>query len=796
MISELAMNNSDNKMGLIFCIRQIALIALVLFICITSSFSQTPDEISVITGKEKYSEELYVRTDRDIYIAGEEVFLKTFCFSRLTHNTSGISSVAYVSLLDNLHIPVLQVKVRITGLSGSGFFTLPDTLRMGNYYVASCTHWMQNFSPELYSYKIISVINPFRNIDIRKVSSRNPEVDTVIFYPESGKIIAGSETVIGFRCLGLNSDPVAIKGVITDTNNHIICHVQSDNNGFGLFRLNPPVKTRLFFKPADGDLTSKSFELPPANDSGVALSVKEESEKGIFRVRVNKSHDFNINYRKYRLAYNPVSLTPFVLKTDLFTDGEITINRSSLPEGLASIIITDDTGRRYAERWVYNNHKQMLNLTVRPDKQYYSTREKVKINITTADTRGNPVESDLLVSAVPVFTLHDTKDNSAADPEISGLPEVSSKSGICGINDMLIFYNPAPDLTKYSDHQGQAYLPEPDGHIISGVIRNAVSGKPLGNEMIVLSFVGKTALCRFTKTDVDGRFTFVSLEDGIRKIVIQPLSPELNEYSVDLDDPFPGVFSRSFAPDFSLDTGMLKMINRAIISMQIKRIYDPFMDGKNVSQEKIRINDFFGAPDYTTNMSGFIQLTTLREAIKEVVLGAVTTSRKGKTVINTIDKHDGHIVTRDPLVIVDGVPVFDHEKVLNIPSDKIEKIDVLNTEYYILDIVLGGIINIITHNGDLSVIEFDKPVFRQEFEALLSGSDFNSPDYSDISQKESRIPDFRNTLYWNPDVRTDANGRAVVEFYTSDEPGDYKMLVEGYSSDGQRASATILFSVK
>ncbi len=76
-----------------------------------------------------------------------------------------------------------------------------------------------------------------------------------------------------------------------------------------------------------------------------------------------------------------------------------------------------------------------------------------------------------------------------------------------------------------------------------------------------------------------------------------------------------------------------------------------------------------------------------------------------------------------------------------------------------------------------------------------SGSDFSSPDYSGISQKESRIPDFRNTLYWNPDVRTDAKGRAAVEFYTSDEPGDYKILVEGYSSDGRRASKTILIKL-
>jgi hypothetical protein len=782
--------------GFLSCTRQISFIALVLFSCTISLFSQSPDEISVIAGKNRYSEELYVRTDRDIYIAGEEVFLKIFCFGRLTHNTSGISRVAYVSLIDNLSTPVLQVKIRITGLSGSGFFTLPDSLRSGNYYIASSTHWMQNFSPELYSYKAISIVNPFTGIDITKLPAPDPEVDTVIFYPESGKIVAGSETVIGFRCLGKSMNPVEIKGIITGPDNQIICHVQSDNNGFGLFRLNPPVKGALYFKAADGNPVTERFELPPADDSGVALSITEEREKDIFRVRVIMSPDFNVKERNYQLVYAPVSLTPFVLKEVSFTDGEIILNCNSLPDGLASIIITDETGHRYAERWIYNNHKQPLNLTVRSDKQVYSAREKVKINISIADHEGNPVEGDLLVSAVRSFIQHDTKNNPESDPEISGLPEVNDKSGVCDINDKLIFYKPEAELTVNSGLQKPEYLPEPDGHIIGGVIKNSVSGEPLKNEMIVLSFVGKIALCRFTKTDDNGRFTFVSLEVGTREIVIQPLSPEINQYFVELDNPFPGTFSRSFARGFNLDTGMLRMINSAIISMQVKRIYDPFMAGKLKAPEKSQINDFYGVPEFTTKMSGFIQLTSLREAIKEVVMGAVTTGRKGKTVINTIDKSNGHIVIRDPLVIVDGIPVFDHEKVLNIPGDQIEKIDVINSEYYILDIVLDGIINIITHKGNHSVIEYDKPVFRQEFEALQSGSDFSSPEYSDISQKGSRIPDFRNTLYWNPEVRTDATGKSVVEFYTSDEPGDFIILVEGYSSDGHKASTSIPLSVR
>jgi len=623
------------------------------------------------------------------------------------------------------------------------------------------------------------------------------DADTVVFYPESGKIIAGTETAIGFRCLGAEMNPVEIKGIITDSASNIICHVQTDANGFGLFRLLPPLNTKLYFKPGDGALISEGFELPVANDSGVALSVTEDEEQSTLRVRVTGSPDLDTGNKRFRLVYVPVSFKPFVLDTEPLSGGEKTFARNSLPAGLASITLIDETGTRYSERWVYNNPEQAISLVVIPDKQTYSAREKAKIEITAVDAMGRPVESDLLVSAVNLFTLPARENILEEDLQISGLPGVNNKAGICSVNDQLIFLQNSAGLISDNDgRQKQFFLPEPDGHIISGVISNTVSGEPLRKENIVLSYVGKAALCSFTKTNEEGRFIFVTIEDGVCEIVIQPLSPDLDDYYVELDNPFPETFSRTCPPTFSLDTGMLGLINQVIISMQVKMIYDPLMPEKRGVLKNSAPKDFYGLPEYTTKMSSFIQLTSIREAIKEIVPGAVTTSRKGKTIINTVYKHNDQIEIRDPLVIVDGVPVLNHEKVLNIKGDKIEKIDVLSKEYYISDMALGGVIDITTYDGDLSVIEFDKPVFRQEFEAPQTVYSFTSPYYSDTSRKESRIPDYRNTLYWNPDVRTDVNGRAVVEFYTSDEAGDYILLVEGFTSDGQRGCTTLLFSVK
>jgi uncharacterized protein YfaS (alpha-2-macroglobulin family) len=51
--------------------------------------------------------------------------------------------------------------------------------------------------------------------------------------------------------------------------------------------------------------------------------------------------------------------------------------------------------------------------------------------------------------------------------------------------------------------------------------------------------------------------------------------------------------------------------------------------------------------------------------------------------------------------------------------------------------------------------------------------------------KKSRIPDFRNTLYWNPSVKTDSEGKALVEFWTSDFVSDYEVNIQGITPAGK-----------
>ena len=220
--------------------------------------------------------------------------------------------------------------------------------------------------------------------------------------------------------------------------------------------------------------------------------------------------------------------------------------------------------------------------------------------------------------------------------------------------------------------------------------------------------------------------------------------------------------------------------------MQVSNIYDPFLRKGSVRLCSGTFPGFFGEPDRTVILSEFIQLTTLREVFKELVPGLTSSGRGENLTLTLANRFPGVIFSSPPLVILDGVPVYDLEKLLDIPSSQIEKVEVLSTRYFIGEIVLEGIINIVSHKGDLSVLEFDRSALRQEYDMLLDSYDFFAPDYSTDSLKTSRIPDYRNTLYWNPAVMTGADGSAAVEFWTSDEAGEYLVITEYVASDGRR----------
>jgi hypothetical protein len=156
----------------------------------------------------------------------------------------------------------------------------------------------------------------------------------------------------------------------------------------------------------------------------------------------------------------------------------------------------------------------------------------------------------------------------------------------------------------------------------------------------------------------------------------------------------------------------------------------------------------------------------------------------------------GIFYNEPPLVMIDGVIVNDLTVLVDLNPETVEKVEVVKTPYLIGDMILHGIVNVITRSGNFSKITMPEYAVILPYRVADESSAFSLPDYSDEKNMLSRTPDLRNTLYWNPSVNTRMNGEADIEFRTSDQPGIYVINIEGISGNGEKVSSYKSFTVK
>jgi hypothetical protein len=181
----------------------------------------------------------------------------------------------------------------------------------------------------------------------------------------------------------------------------------------------------------------------------------------------------------------------------------------------------------------------------------------------------------------------------------------------------------------------------------------------------------------------------------------------------------------------------------------------------------------------------------LREYVHEV---GVRSSDGAKHLY--VWKDEKNSIKGPPLVLLDGVPYFRVDSVLKFDPLKIKKLEVMKRRYYLGQAVYDGIVSFRTYNGDLGGTPLDSNAVIHEYEGLQLEREFFSPVYETESYVKSRLPDFRTTLYWSPEIISDSPGSQKLSFYTSDQPGNYVLVVQGISPNGLSGAKAVRFEVK
>lgn len=747
------------------------------------------------------TEKIYAHLDQDVCLTGETLWFKIYLVNASSHEPSQLSKVAYVEVLDNVNHAVLQAKIAVNNGMGSGSLFIPASLTSGNYMVRAYTAWMQNFGPEYYFHKKITVINPFRQLEPVKETVRKTGVE---FYPEGGQLINGVPTRIAYRLVNPpdSTRSLSIQVVSGDT-----LASTPDSFGLGSFVLTADAGRQPAAYLTDDRGRRQNLELPKAVDAGYSLRVADTTGQSIaLTVRKVNVHDDEPFVYVLIHARNIVSFA----RVQRIRAGTATVvvPRNALAEGISHITIFDASLRAVCERLYFSPVTRTLSVSASHQQREYGVRRKVVLDLDVRTGQDPAAGANL---SVAVYRLDSLRNNQShilnsiwLDSDLAGVPDLPP--------DFLVDLTPEKRLVldhimlthgwrrfTWGDVIARkkpliSFIPEMRGHIIRGNVTDR-DGNPERGKLTYLSAPGTNIQVYGSISNDQGNVQYEMKDfSGARRVVAQTNLSRDSVSRITIMSPFSDRFAPFILPPFRLSPEIKKTLSARALSMQVQDIYYQDMGAQSRSVA-VDTTAFYGKADATYYLDDYTRFPVMEEVMREYVPGVLVRKRRDGFHFINLDVVNKHVFGEDPFIMLDGLPIFDADKIMAFDPLKVKKLEVVNRRYYMGVLSLPGIVSYTTYAGDLAGFTIDPHCVVIDYEGLQWQREHYIPAYENAKQRASRLPDQRDRLYWAPSVITDTKGKQRLEFYTSDITGDYEVLVEGMSHDGKAGSTKTRFVV-
>lgn len=386
-------------------------------------------------------------------------------------------------------------------------------------------------------------------------------------------------------------------------------------------------------------------------------------------------------------------------------------------------------------------------LNVKTTKRIFQKREQVRLEVSV----GNVADyaDKLVVSVIPKGTANQL------------IPKLA------GQNDQKF----SPD-----------FIPETRGLSISGKVVNAADSVPMPFTLVGLTIFKDNPENQNVLTNEKGQFFFdLSKLKGEYEIFISAKSTENPLILVDNDFSTQKIDLPYVSVDLSEESK--KVYQSLTFNSQMQTLY---MQQKVESELKSFSSDssFYGKPDFVLKLDKYIAMPSLKDYIYELIPQLGVRHDGKRTTLKVLGVYSD-LALNDPLVLVDMVPVFDIDRALELQPDKIERIEVVSVPYVRGDIIFGGIVSLFSKKGDLAGIDLPSVGRFITYEMLSRNSVQKAPD-----PQNQRIPDLRNCLYWNPELKLKGTEPAKISFNTGDCAGDYLIVIRGIDRNGKVKMAT------
>ncbi len=752
-------------------------------------------------------EKIFVHLDRPLYVVGETMWFKAYCVEGTSHHALDVSKVAYLEVLDKEANPVAQTKITLTNGQGDGNLLLPATLASGTYTVRSYTNWMKNFSPDYYFETTVTILNPFVRPESQPTASQSATPYDVQFFPEGGQLVSGLASKVAFRAIGNDGKGIDFKGTLVNGQNDTLLRFQPLRFGLGSFVFTPADEGEYRAIIRDGAGKTATYPLPKPQQQGYGMQV-EDSEGQKVKITVLARQESTAPIGVVLLAHTRLGAAHTERGT--LQNGKVVflVDKNTLGEGITHLTIFDQASRPVAERLYFKRPSQALNIAGSLDKRDYATRDKVHLDLAALAAGAQPA-----TLSASVYLL-----DSLAHPEPATIDSyLLLTSDLKGTVESPAYYFQRTDAETDQglDHvmlthgwnrfrweemvaapkPKYRYLPEYGGHFINGKVFNSQTGRPTGGVSTFLAAPSQQARLFLAQSDSLGSIRFEVKKMLDNQDVIVQTSRQDSTYRVEISSPYSEQVSARRWPQQRVgNEDPTRLLTRSI-NMQT---LNAFISRPQVPSGAVGVDSlaFFGKPDEKYFLDAFTRFPTMEEVMREYVPGVFVRRQQGRFYFRVVDNITSQGMFRDdPLILLDGVPVFDTDKIMAFDPLKIKKLEVMDGMYYLGHRSFSGVVSYTTYKGDLAGFELDPRALVLSYQFAQSKKEFYAPRY-DATTRDSRLPDFRNLLHWSPTLTPDAQGKISLDFSTSDQTGTYRVVVQGLTPNGQTGSAQLTFEVK
>ena len=365
--------------------------------------------------------------------------------------------------------------------------------------------------------------------------------------------------------------------------------------------------------------------------------------------------------------------------------------------------------------------------------------------------------------------------------------------------------NGNPGIADFMDGVRRVGKPQFDATVLPDLEGEVIYGHVEGfSEEMIPQLSGKYAFFSSPsdKSDLyaapireDGSVTFFTAGIfGNKECVceIEGIDPTLNCH-VELQSPYVNA-SVPTTSSLLLSPSLSDALRQRSVSMQLERRFAsdtlfellPYRDGGLLDEGgaiRYRLDDY---TRFITMEEVFI------EFIPELRIRKDDNGRPGIQV-RLLDAPSNPVFsTGSSLMLLDGVPVFDHQKIIEYDPLLVESVDIYPNTYYVGSRSFEGVVNFVTYKRNLPAMRFDGNARVVDYQGVCLPLAWTGASFADNGD----YPDYRQTVYWHPLLRVGAEESLSVPVRLPAYKGLFRVVAEGLSADGTPFRAAISFEVE